>query len=112
MVSEHQIIALVERFEHKLKLLTNLYTDAKNQIEQLEREKEALQESLKAEQDQVKELRKKSTKAENNTAISKDSGIIVKDNLLGTGTNAELKQQLDEYIQELERCIAHLSSLS
>lgn len=112
VVSEHQIIALVERFEHKLKLLTNLYADAKNQIEQLEREKEALQESLKAEQDQVKELRKKSTKAENNTAISKDSGIIVKDNLLRTGTNAELKQQLDEYIQELERCIAHLSSLS
>ncbi|GAB3950679.1 hypothetical protein GCM10028805_29220 [Spirosoma harenae] len=112
MVSEHQIIALVERFEHKLKLLRGMYTDAKYQIHQLEQENEALQESLKAQQDEVRELRKKPVKPEKNTAISKDSSIIVKDNLSGTDTNAELKQQLDEYIRELERCIAHLSSLS
>ncbi|QDK78202.1 hypothetical protein EXU85_06165 [Spirosoma sp. KCTC 42546] len=112
MVSEKQIVALVERFEHKLVSLTGLYTEAKKQIEQLERENDALQESLKEEQKLVIELRKKTTIPEKNTPNSKDSGIIVKDNPSDKDTNAELKQQLDEYIRELERCIAHLSSLS
>ncbi|MVM40985.1 hypothetical protein GO730_30300 [Spirosoma sp. HMF3257] len=112
MVSENQIIALVERFEHKLELLTGMYAEAKKQVEQLERENNALQESLREEQKLVIELRKKPANPEKNTPNSKDSGIIVKDNLSDKDTNAELKQQLDEYIRELERCIAHLSSLS
>ncbi|GAB3724465.1 hypothetical protein [Spirosoma lituiforme] len=112
MVSEHQIIALVERFEHKLKQLTRVYTDAQKQVEQLELENAALQENLRKEQELVRQLRKKPVIPEKNTPKSKDVGIIVKDNLSETDTNAELKQQLDEYIRELERCIAHLSSLS
>ena len=89
-----------------------MYTTAKKQVEQLEEEKNTLQESLKEEQNLVRELRKKPVISEKNTPKSKDVGIIVKDNLSETDTNAELKQQLDEYIRELERCIAHLSSLS
>lgn len=112
VVSEHQIIALVERFEHKLKQLTRVYTDAQKQVEQLELENAALQENLRKEQELVRQLRKKPVIPEKNTPKSKDVGIIVKDNLSETDTNAELKQQLDEYIRELERCIAHLSSLS
>lgn len=111
MVSEHQIIALVERVEHKFELLKELYADAQKQIEQLERENNSLQESLKAEQNLVKELQKKQVNLENTTSNSRDVGIIV-DNLSKTDTNADLKQQLDEYIRDLERCIAHLSSLS
>ena len=102
----------MEQFEHRLELLTGMYTEAKTQIEQLEREKYALQESLKEEQKTVIDLRKKPVISDKNTPKSKDNGIIVKDNPSDTDTNAKLKQQLDEYIRELERCIAHLSSLS
>ncbi|MBD2700634.1 hypothetical protein IC229_08305 [Spirosoma sp. BT702] len=112
MVSEHQIIALVERFEHKLERLKNLYADAKWQIKQLEDENKSLNKDLRAQQQLVRELQKKPAVSEKNTPKSKDSSIIVKDNLSNTDTNARLKQQLDEYIRELERCIAHLSSLS
>ncbi|WP_460915217.1 hypothetical protein [Spirosoma areae] len=112
MVSEHQIIALINQLERKLELLGGLYTDAKDQVGQLERQNDALQESLKEQQNLVRDLRKKPVISEKNTSKSKDVGIIVKDNLSETDTNAELKQQLDEYIRELERCIAHLSSLS
>ncbi|GAB3993050.1 hypothetical protein GCM10028807_27320 [Spirosoma daeguense] len=112
MVSEHQIIALVERFEHKLELLKNLYADAKKQIELLEEENESLQDSLKAQQQLIRDLRKKPVISEKNTPKSKDSSILVKDNPSNTDTNARLKLQLDEYIRELERCITHLSSLS
>ena len=112
VVSEHQIIALVERFEHKLKLLKDVCTDAQNRVKELEEENSTLAGKLKEQENQVKELRKKPVISEKNTPKSKDVGIIVKDNLFDTDTNAELKQQLDEYIRELERCIAHLSSLS
>jgi chaperonin cofactor prefoldin len=112
VVSETQIIALVERFEHKLQTLTNKYADAKGRVDELENEKASLQKNLKEQEDLVQELRKKPVNSEKNTPKSKDVGIIVKDNLFKTDTNAELKQQLDEYIRELERCIAHLSSLS
>ena len=112
MATEHQIIVLIERLRNKIDLLSGLYADAKAQIEQLEQANDALQISLNAQQKRVNELEKKADKAEKNTANSKDSGIIVKDNLSDTDTNAKLKQQLDEYIRELERCITHLSSLS
>jgi|UPI00036A420E chromosome segregation ATPase len=112
VASEHQILVLVERLDDKIRVLRELYAGAKDQIKQLEREKDALQSSLKAQQERVIELQKKTDKPEKNTSNSKDSSIIVKDNLSVTDTNAELKHQLDEYIRELERCIAHLSSLS
>ena len=112
VVSETQIIALVERFEHKLETLTTKYAEVKRRADELEAEKAGLQENLKEQEDLVRELRKKPVNSEKNTPKSKDVGIIVKDNLFKTDTNAELKQQLDEYIRELERCIAHLSSLS
>ena len=112
MASEHQILVLVERLDDKIRVLRELYAGAKDQIKQLEREKDALQVSLRAQQERVIELQKKTDKPEKNTSNSKDSSIIVKDNLSVTDTNAELKHQLDEYIRELERCIAHLSSLS
>lgn len=112
MASEHDILVLIERLDGKIRVLRELYAGAKDQIKQLEREKEVLNSSLKAQQDRVIELQKKTDKPEKNTSNSKDSSIIVKDNLSVTDTNAELKHQLDEYIRELERCIAHLSSLS
>ncbi|WP_018622415.1 hypothetical protein [Spirosoma luteum] len=112
MVSEHDILVLIERLDGKIRVLRELYAGAKDQIKQLEREKEVLNISLKAQQERVIELQKKTDKPEKNTSNSKDSSIIVKDNLSVTDTNAELKHQLDEYIRELERCIAHLSSLS
>lgn len=112
MVNEQQVLALIGQFEQKIELFKDAYADAKNRIEQLEIENSALVGRLKEQQNQLKELRKKPVNSEKNTPKSKDIGIIVKDNLSSTDTNAELKQQLDEYIRELERCIAHLSSLS
>ncbi|MFD2937289.1 hypothetical protein [Spirosoma flavum] len=112
MASEHEIFVLIEQFERRLRSLREICTDAQKQVEQLERENSVLQGSLKEQQDLVKQLRKKPVISEKNTPKSKDVGIIVKDNLSETDTKAELKQQLDEYIRELERCIAHLSSLS
>lgn len=112
MVSAHQIVALVEQLEHKIELLKGSYEEARKQLQQLERENTVLRESLREQQTLVKQLEKKQVNSEKNVPKSKHFGKIVKDNLSRTDTNTELKQQLDEYIQEVERCIAHLSSLS
>ena len=112
VIGEHQLIALIERFGRNLERLKGLYTDAKEHVVQLEQENDALKISVDEGQKESQELRKKLALLEKNALNSKVSGILVKDNLSGIDTNAELKQQLDEYIRELERCIAHLSSLS
>lgn len=112
MVSELQIIALVEQLERKIGLLKGICDDAKKRISQLEEQNSELNEKLKEQQTLSKELQKKLDNSEKKISKSKDFGIIVNNNLSGTDTNAEFKKQLDEYIRELERCIAHLSSLS
>ncbi|UFH56001.1 hypothetical protein [Spirosoma sp. KNUC1025] len=112
MVSEHQIIALIERLEHKIKLLKNACDTAQKRVKLLEERNDTLQNKLQEKETELNELQKKHVIPGKNTPISKELGIIVKDNPSDTDTNAELKQQLDEYIRELERCIAHLSSLS
>ncbi|WP_338875615.1 hypothetical protein WBJ53_08340 [Spirosoma sp. SC4-14] len=112
MVSEHQIVALVEQLERKIGLLKGVCDDAKKRIKQLEQQNTDLNDRLKEQQTQAKELQKKLDNSEKKISKSKDFGIIVNNNLSETDTNAEFKKQLDEYIRELERCIAHLSSLS
>ena len=112
MVSEFQIIALVEQLERKVGLLKGVCDDRAKRIKQLERDKSDLTDRLKTEETLTKELQKKLDNSEKKVLKSKDLSIIVSNNLSGTDTNAELKKQLDEYIREIERCIAHLSSLS
>lgn len=112
MVSEHQIIALVERLEQKIGQLKGVCDDAKQEVKRLELENSVLNDRLKEQQTLVKELQKKQADSEKKTPKSKEISKLVQNNLSGTDTNAALKKQLDEYIRDLERCIAHLSSLS
>jgi len=112
MVSEHQIIALVDLLERKIWQLRNVYDDANREIKRLELENSVLTARLLEQQQQVKELEKKQTHSDKKAAKSKHLSKLVQNNLLETDTNAALKQQLDAYIQDLNRCIAHLSSLS
>ncbi|WP_240163779.1 hypothetical protein [Spirosoma taeanense] len=102
----------MEQLERKVGVLKVICDDAKRRIKDLEKTNSELNKKLKEQQDQIKQLQRKQEESEKNTTKSKDFGKLVKDNLSGTDTNAELKQQLDEYIRDLERCIAHLSSLS
>ncbi len=112
MVNPSQIFALIEQLERKIGLLKGMYDDAKQQLERLDAEKTDLNTKLKEQQNLVRQLQKKQGNSEKDVPKSKDFSKIVKDKLSETDTNAELKQQLDEYIRDLERCIAHLSSLS
>ena len=92
--------------------MKNAYESTKEQLKSLQEEIRTLRKKNREQEAELKQLNKKQSNSEKIASKSKDFGKIVNNNLSGTDTNAELKQQLDEYIQELERCIAHLSSLS
>ena len=112
MASQDELFTLIERLKRKIELLTTAYIKAQTRIKELETKNATLRKRLLDKQAQFSEFRKKHVFSEENTVKSEDIGIIVEDNLSETDTNAELKRQLDEYIREVERCIAHLSSLS
>ena len=112
MISEHQIIAVIEQLERKVVLLRGVCDDTRREIKRLELQNSGLNERLLEQQKQLKELEKKQADSDKKTAKSKHLSKLVQNNLSETDTNAALKKQLDAYIQELNRCIAHLSSLS
>ena len=112
MISEFQIVALIEQLEGKITQLNQQYDKALKTISRLETERDTLRKDLRKAESEAKKQEKKLQNAEKKSPKSKEIGKIVSNKLSVTDTNAELKQQLDEYIRHLEGCIAHWSSLS
>ena len=79
------------------KLLAD-HQDRKQLVDQLRQENNALQEKILALQTEVSDFQNqdKMSKLVNNTSVEREDSI-------------ELKNRLNEYIKEIDRCIAHLS---
>ncbi len=112
MGSEFQVILQLDALIQKSEVLIRLLDEARLRVQQLESENETLQNTLKDYQNQVKQLQRKPNESAQVFLNPKDLSKIVSDNPTNTVSNAEIKQKLDEYIREIDRCIAHLSSLS
>ncbi len=102
----------IDSFEKRLTRLTDQATTAAARISELEKENGTLLQENQKQQTELKQLRKKQTNPTQSLPKSKEVSKLVKDNLTATVTNAELKQQLDEYIRNIDRVVAHLSALS
>ena len=112
MIDEDKLFRAFQQLKQKVETLKSAYEIARKRVEELQKENNVLTKKNREQEAEVKQLQKKQSNSEKIASKSKDFGKIVSNNLSGTDTNAQLKQQLDEYIRELERCIAHLSSLS
>ena len=112
MINENELFSAFQQLERKIKALRSTSEGNRKRVEELQKANKDLRQKNRTLEVQLKELEKKQSDSEKMAAKSKDFVKIVSNNLSGTDANAELKQQLDEYIRELERCIAHLSSLS
>lgn len=106
------MMAIIESFEHKLARLVDRSARLKNRIQVLEEDNETLRSTVREQEKQIKQFHKKQPSAKQSFTNSKEFGKIVVNNLADTAASAELKQRLDEYIREIERCIEHLSTLS
>jgi len=87
-----------QSLERKVNLLLNQYTGEKQKNEQLRVANQQLGEQLKAKSEQIQSF-------QNQIKISKIAGSI--------GTNNEdvskLKDKIDDYVNEIDYCIAQLS---
>lgn len=84
--------------ERKLLVLLNEHKNLKDQVKTLKTENQALRESVRVRDEQL----------DNFTNQIKISKIVDRLNP-EDGQPSELKKKVDEYIREIDQCIAHLS---
>lgn len=108
--SDLQIITGLGQLEFHLRTLLDELTRLRRQLQETEQENEGLREQVKGLQNQLKDAQKKEPSTARHSHKSDKSFRFVK-NVFKTPDNpAELKEQIDQYIREIDRCIAHLSS--
>ncbi|MCY7350190.1 MAG: hypothetical protein LH606_05930 [Cytophagaceae bacterium] len=108
--SDLQIITGLGQLELQLRSLLDELARLRRRLQETEQENEALREQLKGVQNQLKDAQKKEAPAPRPFQTSDKSLKLVKNYFQTSDNPAELKEQIDQYIREIDRCIAHLSS--
>ena len=103
--SESRLFVLLEDLERRVGQLLEQSAQQKKRIKDLEND-------LKEQRDQAKQQSLKTAAGTSPVIKSKDFSKLVSSNLPDAVAREEVKQQLDAYIRDLDRCIAHLSALS
>ncbi|MEL6534384.1 MAG: hypothetical protein AAFQ98_03175 [Bacteroidota bacterium] len=98
-MSQDKLTTEVHALERKLALLVNDHQALKKEHAKALEENEQLKNRLQDREEQVSSFR-------NQIKINKIAGNIESDE----ESNEELKQKIDEYIKEIDKCILHLSS--
>ena len=111
-INEFQLWALIDQLQGNIVQLKEEVRTAQRSIEKLQRERREAKSELVLKEREIKKLEKKLADSKKKPSKSKEFGKIVSNNLSATDPNTELKQQLDEYIRTLDRCITHWSNLS
>lgn len=97
-MNSNSINSELTSLERKISLLLNEYKNLKNELKHLKTENHELRGVLNSKEHQISDF-------QNKFKISK-----IADSLALSGDDStELKQVLNEYIKEIDRCIAHLS---
>lgn len=84
--------------ERKITILLNEHKNLKDTIIELKAQNEALQDQVKQKTEQVASF-------QNQIKISRIAGSVGADR----GDASELKKKIDDYVDEIDKCIAHLS---
>lgn len=111
-INEFQLWALIDQLQNNVLQLKEEVKTAQRTIEKLQRDRQEAKGEVVLKDREIKKLEKKLADSKKKQPKSKEFGKIVSNNLSATDPNTELKQQLDEYIRTLDRCITHWSNLS
>ena len=84
--------------ERKILVLVNEHKNVKDELKGLKRENQDLKEAIRARDEQI-------TGFHNQLKITKIVDSINPED----GSVSELKKKVDDYIREIDKCIAHLS---
>jgi predicted nuclease with TOPRIM domain len=105
-MAESQILTRFSSLEMKLKGLLKDYIEVKKQLIEVKNENEKLRNELHESQELQKNLNQQIKNFKKSDKFTK----IAVNNLKSTGNPAELKEKIDEYILEIEKCITQLSN--
>ncbi|MEA5256601.1 hypothetical protein VB264_02325 [Arcicella aquatica] len=108
-MTDNQIRTQFEALEIKLRNVVLRYKDLQTRLELATRENESLKHTLADTLKENQELNKKLNQRVKNFKKSDKITKIAVNNLNSTGNPAELKEKLDQYILEIDRCISQLS---
>lgn len=97
-MNQDQLTSEIIALERKVQLLLGAY-------ENLQKEAESLREENQSLKNLVNEKDKEINNFHNSIKISKIASQVVNDKADST----ELKRKINEYIKEIDKCIAHLS---
>lgn len=91
----------LQSLERKIQLLVGDHKSLKDEIGLLRKENDELKSVLKNKDQQIDDFQnqEKITKIANNLSVGEGDG------------SGELKKKIDNYIQEIDKCIAHLSKI-
>ncbi len=97
-MEENSLPGKLENLENKLRLLLDSHQSIKDQRDALNEENNGLKSQIEVLSGQVSDFQNqdKITKIVSSTTVEKEEAT-------------ELKYKLNEYIREIDRCIAHLS---
>jgi septal ring factor EnvC (AmiA/AmiB activator) len=109
-MDELLILTRFNSLEIKLKGLLKDYIEVKKQLIEIKEDNEKLRYELYNSQKENQELQKNLNQQIKNFKKSDKFTKIVVNNLKSTGNPAELKEKIDEYILEIEKCINQLSN--
>lgn len=109
-MDESQILTRFNSLEIKLKGLLKDYIEVKKLLGEVKVQNEKLMIDLYDTQKENQELQKNLNQERKNFKKSDKFTKIVVNNLKSTGNPAELKEKIDEYILEIEKCINQLSN--
>ncbi|GAA0194644.1 hypothetical protein GCM10009122_58260 [Fulvivirga kasyanovii] len=97
-MNKEQLKANLLSLERKINLLVGEHKTLKLEVSQLKSENDELRSIVKSKEEQISSF-------QNKIKISK----IVNEIDTGEGNTSELKRKIDDYIKEIDKCIAHLS---
>jgi chromosome segregation ATPase len=97
-MSTEKLSTELQSLERKINLLLTEHKSLKASLTDLKGQNSALQAQLRTKNEQLSGF-------QNQIKISKIAGSVGADR----GDASELKKKIDEYVDEIDRCIAHLS---
>lgn len=97
-MEQNGLQAQLTSLERKMKLLINDYQQVKKEVAHLQSENSSLKSGLQDKEDQINNF-------QNTIKIGKIVGSIDAEE----DNSSQLKHRVDDYIREIDKCIAHLS---
>ncbi len=110
MYESSQILSQFDVLQNRIKYLVNRLKETEEKLNLAENEITIMKSALKTQEGNLKNLQKNHVNEQKDFRKREIFAKLVQNNGGLSGDTSELKKTLDEYIKEIESCIAQLSN--